>query len=427
MPALVLVGAQWGDEGKGKVTDYLAQEADLIVRYQGGANAGHTVVFDNEEFKLHLIPSGIFHPTKICVIGNGVVIDPESLIAELATLEKKGILVANLRISRAAHVIMPYHKLLDVCEENQRGEHKLGTTKRGIGPAYVDKVSRCGIRIGDLLEPEVFQEKLRQNLAAKNLIFEKIFNLPPLREAEIFSLCQAYGQKIKPFVTDTTALINKALREGKKVIFEGAQGTFLDLDHGTYPYVTSSATVAGGACVGAGVGPTFINKVIGVAKAYTTRVGEGPFPTEIKDEIGVQIRERGKEYGTTTGRPRRCGWFDAVMIQHAARVNGLHSLALTKLDVLDPLPVVKICAAYRYQGKKITSFPSNLKVLRECEPIYEEWEGWQEELSGITDFEALPPAAKKYLFRLETLTGLKVSLVAVGPRREQTIPREPIF
>jgi len=427
MAAVVLIGAQWGDEGKGKITDYLAEKADMVVRYQGGNNAGHTVVINNQIFKLHLIPSGIFYPDKLCIIGNGLVIDPKVLLDELDYLQSKGIFTGNLRISGNAHVIMPYHRMLDALEEEFKGEQKLGTTKRGIGPAYKDKASRSGIRIMDLLDKNEFSRKLAYNLKEKNLILTKIYGHEELNYSELLQEYLEYAEKIKKYVADTSLIVNQYLEEGKKVLFEGAQGTLLDLDHGTYPYVTSSNPIAGGACVGSGVGPTKINKILGVVKSYTTRVGEGPFPTELTESMGELIRNRGGEFGTTTGRPRRCGWLDTVILKYAVRINGISDIAFTKLDVLTGISPLKICTGYSYRGKMLTEFPMSLSVLAECEAVYEEMPGWQEDLTGITKFEELPTAARNYISRVEELLKVPVSILAVGPERTKTIIRQKIF
>ncbi|MBC9786499.1 adenylosuccinate synthase [Heliobacterium chlorum] len=427
MSSVVVVGAQWGDEGKGKITDYLAQNADLVVRYQGGNNAGHTVMVEGKEYKLHLIPSGILYGDKICIIGNGVVVDPGVLLKELNYLESMGISTDNLRISSRAHVIMPYHRKLDEVEEESRGNAKIGTTKRGIGPCYVDKFARVGIRMIDLMDPEEFREKLTQNVAAKNVLFEKVYGTSGVDVEEIFTEYQAYADQLRKYVTDTSVLIEEARLAGKNVLFEGAQGTLLDIDHGTYPFVTSSHPIAGEACTGAGVGPTTINKVIGVVKAYTTRVGEGPFPTELNDEVGEQIRKAGHEFGTTTGRPRRCGWFDAVILRFSVRVSGLTSMAITKLDVLDELPTVKICVGYKYQGEVIQHFPDSLKKLADCVPVYEEMPGWMTDTTGCRSLEELPEKARNYVKRLEELCGCPASILAVGPDREQTIVLESAY
>jgi len=427
LAAVVLIGAQWGDEGKGKITDFLAEQADIVVRYQGGNNAGHTVVVDNRELKLHLIPSGILYPDKICVIGNGLVIDPKILLEEVDYLEKQGVSTGNLRISGRAQVLMPYHRRFDELEEERKGENKIGTTKRGIGPAYMDKAARAGIRIVDLLDPDEFIPKLRRILADKNELLVKVYGVKPFTEDEMIEEYLGYADRIRGYVTDASLVINQAIEGCQNVLFEGAQGTLLDIDLGTYPYVTSSHPVAGGACIGAGGGPTRIDLVMGVVKAYTTRVGEGPFPSELLDETGNEIRQRGFEYGTTTGRPRRCGWLDIVMLRYARRVNGLDRIAVTKLDVLDGMAKVKICTAYEYKGKVITEFPDSLKTLSECRPVYEEMDGWLQDITGIERLERLPDNARRYLDRVTELTGLKVAIVAVGPKRSQTIVVDPPF
>ncbi|MFZ7102943.1 MAG: adenylosuccinate synthase [Peptococcaceae bacterium] len=427
MPAVVLIGAQWGDEGKGKITDYLAQRADVVVRYQGGNNAGHTVVVGDQEFKLHLIPSGILYPGTICIIGNGVVIDPKVLIKELEYLKSKNIEINNLRISERAHLIMPYHVRLDELEEERKGVNKIGTTRKGIGPAYMDKSARVGIRVVDLLDKEEFSEKLKGNLQSKNNLLERVYDVQGFDFREIYEEYLGYAEQIKHLVADTSVIIHDALDEGKNVLFEGAQGTLLDLDHGTFPYVTSSHPVAGAACIGAGVGPTDISKVIGVVKAYTTRVGEGPFPTELTAEMGDYIRTAGHEFGTTTGRPRRCGWLDCVILRYAARVSGLDSIAITKLDVLDQVEKIKVCVGYKYDNQELKNFPSSLKVLAKCEPIYEELDGWMEDTTHVRTFAELPENARKYVERVSELIGVKAAIIAVGPKRVQTIVIDKIF
>lgn len=421
MSTVVLIGAQWGDEGKGKVTDYLAQKADLVVRYQGGNNAGHTVVVDDREFKLHLIPSGILYPDKICVIGSGVVIDPAVLLKELESLEKQGVSTANLKISQRAHVIFPYHQKLDQAEEERKGHNKIGTTCRGIGPAYMDKSARVGIRMIDLVDREEFAALLERNMEGKNHLLTRVYGKDSLDYNSVLISYTEYAEALKKYVTDISIIVNDAIKQGKNVLFEGAQGTLLDLDHGTYPYVTSSHPTAGAACLGAGIGPTRIDRVVGVAKAYTTRVGEGPFPTELKDELGAYIQKRGGEFGTTTGRPRRCGWFDGVVGRYAARINGLDYLAITKLDVLSGLEKVKICTGYSYRGDIIEEFPASLKVLRECVPVYEELPGWQEDITGARKLEDLPSNARRYLERISEVSGVPIALVGVGSKRSQTI------
>jgi len=421
MSATVIVGSQWGDEGKGKITDYLARKADVVVRYQGGNNAGHTVVVDGRQFKLHLIPSGILYASKLCLIGNGVVIDPEVLLRELKGLREQGISTANLKISGGAHIIFPYHQALDAADEDRKGDDKIGTTRRGIGPAYMDKSARSGIRFIDMLDETEFPRLLARNLDEKNNILRKAYGLPGFELAEILDKYQAYAAELRPYLADTSLLVNEAIKAGRKVLFEGAQGTLLDIDFGTYPFVTSSHPIAGGACIGAGVGPTKINNVVGVAKAYTTRVGSGPFLAELNDATGDAIREKGNEYGTTTGRPRRCGWFDAVIVRFAVRLSGLDSLAVTKLDVLTGLPEIKICTGYRLGGEVLTEFPMTLTTLAKCEPVYETMAGWDEDITGVRAYADLPVNARKYLEKIVELTETKISLVSVGHEREQTI------
>ncbi|WP_027364747.1 adenylosuccinate synthase [Desulfotruncus alcoholivorax] len=428
MSTVILVGAQWGDEGKGKVTDFLAQQAEMVVRYQGGNNAGHTVVVGDKVYKLHLIPSGILYSDKICLIGNGVVIDPEVLLEELDALEKQGVSTANLRISPRAHVIFPYHKSMDMAEEDRKGKQKIGTTCRGIGPAYTDKASRIGIRIVELVDREELEAKLKDVIEHKNNVLSKVYNFKEKHDyRQVLELYSGYGEKLKKYVSNVSILVNEALDQGKKVLFEGAQGTLLDIDHGTYPFVTSSSPIAAAACLGAGLGPTKINTVVGVAKAYITRVGEGPFPTELQDELGNRIRDRGHEFGTTTGRPRRCGWYDAVIARYAARVNGLSYLAITKLDVLTGLETLKICTGYKYKGEILKEFPDSLKVLAQCEPVYQEFPGWQEDISTIEDYNQLPQNAREYMKQLEELSGVPVAIVGVGPGRAQTLVLKEIF
>ena len=427
MPAVVVVGTQWGDEGKGKVTDYLAREADVVVRYQGGPNAGHTVVVDGQEFRLHLIPSGILYPGKVCVVGNGVVVDPEVLVGEIEYLQSCGRDVSGLRVSARAHLVMPYHRILDALQEQALGERKIGTTLRGVGPAYMDKAARVGLRVGDLLEPAAFRARLEHNLADKNRFLRHVYGAEPLKLEEVLEPYLAWGERLRPYVVETAPLINRAIDAGQKVLFEGAQGTLLDLDHGTYPYVTSSHPVAGGACIGAGVGPTRIDRVIGVVKAYTSRVGDGPFPTELRGEEGDLVRTRGHEYGTTTGRPRRVGWLDAVMVRYAALLSGLDGIAITRLDVLATLPRVKVAVAYRHGGREIEEFPSSLKVLQECEPVYEELPGWPEIPGTARSFDDLHPHARRYVEFVSQITGLPVVLVSIGRERGQTISLAPVF
>lgn len=420
MSTLVVVGAQWGDEGKGKITDYMASKADVVVRYQGGNNAGHTVEVGKEKYKLNLIPSGILHADKLCVIGNGVVLDPEAFLNEVKMLQDRGISTANLKISDRTHVIFPYHKKLDELSEIQRGSNDIGTTKKGIGPAYMDKTERVGIRVCDLMKADVFAAKLKVNVEAKNRYFKEIFDFEGFSYEELLNKYLEYAKQIRPYVADASVLVYDAVKANKKVLFEGAQGTLLDLDFGTYPYVTSSHPISGGVSTGIGIGPSMINKVVGVVKAYTTRVGKGPFPTELLDAQGDYIREKGFEFGTVTGRPRRCGWFDAVIVRYAARINGLTGIALTKLDTMAEMPIVKICTGYKLDGEIIREFPASIEDLAGCEPVYEEFEGWGD-ISNITEYNKLPVNVLKYIERIEELCGTKVSIVSVGPRRDQTI------
>ena len=396
MSSIVVVGTQWGDEGKGKITDFLAEQADVIARFSGGNNAGHTIQFGGETYKLHLVPSGIFYKDKLAVIGNGVVVDPVALLKELDGLNERGVSTSNLRISNRAQVILPYHLAQDEYEERRRGDNKIGTTKKGIGPAYVDKAQRIGIRMADLLEKETFERRLKENIEVKNAYFKGMFNETCPRFDEIFDEYYAAGQRLKEFVTDTSKILDDAFVAEEKVLFEGAQGVMLDIDHGTYPFVTSSNPVAGNVTVGTGVGPTFVSKVIGVCKAYTSRVGDGPFPTELFDENGHHIREVGREYGTTTGRPRRVGWFDSVVLRHSRRVSGITDLSINSIDVLTGLDTVKICTAYELDGEEITEYPANLDQLRRCKPIFE------------------------YLERISELCNVRISIFSVGPDRDQT-------
>jgi len=422
MSNTVIIGAQWGDEGKGKVIDIFASKADYIARYQGGNNAGHTVVIGGEEFILHLIPSGILHKGKICVIGNGVVVDPKALLEEIEMLKSKNIKVTGrLLVSEEAHVIFPYHKKLDELKEGMK-KKKIGTTKRGIGPCYADKVARSGIRMSDLLNKDVLKEKLQNNLEEKNAIFTKIYNTTGFSFDDIYNEYLDYADKIRKYITNTTLVLNNAIRNKKRVLFEGAQGTLLDVDHGTYPFVTSSNATAGGASTGTGVGPNKIDKVIGVVKAYTTRVGEGPFPTEFSEGLMDKIRKKGKEFGATTGRPRRCGWFDSVIVNHAVTVNGIDEIVVTKLDVLDESDTISICTGYKHKGKTYKDFPSDISVLADCVPIYEEMAGWNSDTTRITSYSKLPKNAKKYLKRIEKLVGARITLISVGCDRKQTFP-----
>jgi len=419
---MVVVGTQWGDEGKGKIVDILSEEADVVVRFQGGHNAGHTVVVDEEEFILHLIPTGILHPETVCVIGNGVVVDPQALIEEMDSLKSRGFILKDyLFISKNAHLIMPYHKAIEKESEKLKGSRKIGTTGRGIGPTYADKMARVGIRMADLLDPEIFREKLAVNINDMNFILEGLYNVEGFEVEKVYQEYMGYAEAIQDTIVDTSVLVNRAIDEGKNVLFEGAQGTHLDVDLGTYPYVTSSNTTAGGACTGSGVGPTRINKVLGVTKAYTTRVGSGPFPTEEDNELGMTLQRRGHEIGASTGRPRRCGWFDAVAVRHAVRVNGISSLAVTKIDVLDRQEEVKVCVGYKYQGQMIEEMPSELKILENLEPVYETMKGWDDLSTGATTYEKLPENAKVYLKRLEELVNCKIEIISTGSKRSETI------
>jgi len=425
---VVIVGAQWGDEGKGKIVDILMESADIVVRFQGGNNAGHTVIVGEEKFIFHLIPSGILHPGKVCIIGDGVVVDPEVLIKEIDVLKARGIFrPEDLLISKNAHLIMPYHKKLDVARERLRGENKIGTTGRGIGPAYEDKVGRSGIRCGDLLNEETFRLKLKSNLIEKNHYIKTILHEEGFEVHELYHTYMHYAEVIAQHITDTSKFLSDAIGLKKKILFEGAQGTLLDVDHGTYPFVTSSNTVAGQAATGSGVGPSRIDKVIGITKAYCTRVGEGPFPTELSGAEADWLREQGGEYGATTGRPRRCGWFDAVALRYAARINGLDGLVVTKLDVLDKLDKIKVCTAYKYKGEIIEDFPTDGGAAAKCEPVYEELDGWNSKTQGITSFDKLPKKAQAYLKRIEELSGVKVEIVSVGANRKDAIIMENPF
>jgi len=427
MPVIAIIGAQWGDEGKGKVVDLVAEGARVVVRFSGGDNAGHTVVNPYGEFRLHLIPSGIFYPQVVCIIGNGVVINPKVLIDEMAQLNQRGIDTSRLFISDRANLIMPYHILLDGLEEELRGGKALGTTRKGIGPAFADKTARLGIRVGDLLDKEVLLERLRFILEYKNVILTKVYGVSPLSLDEIYSQYCQYGERLAPHIRETTIMLEEARDKDELVILEGAQGTLLDPDFGTYPYTTSSSPLAGGGCLGAGLGPTGISRILGVFKAYCTRVGSGPLPTELKDETGDLIRERAHEYGTTTGRPRRCGWFDAVAGRFSTRINGFTGAAITRLDVLDILPRLKICVGYKLDGKTIDYFPGNVVILERCQPVYEELPGWQSPTSDIRDYEKLPAQAKQYITRLEGLISCPVNIISVGAERGQTIHKTPIF
>ena len=428
MSAFIVLGAQWGDEGKGKMTDYLAEEANVVVRYQGGNNAGHTVEVGDKQYKLHLIPSGILHDEKLNVIGNGVVVDPMAFFSEIDYLREEGVKVTpeKLILSDRAHVIMPYHKVLDKLKEKARGKNDIGTTGKGIGPCYTDKFERCGIRVCDLIDKEVFKEKLMANIEMKNKYIVNVLGGEELRFDEIYEEYSKYGEKLKPFVKDTSVRVYDEIKKDKTVLFEGAQGMLLDIDYGTYPYVTSSNTTAGGVSNGVGIGPNMITNAVGIAKAYTTRVGKGPFPTELENETGEWIRQKGHEYGVTTGRSRRCGWLDIVILKTSVRVSGLTSLAVTKIDTLAGLDKVKMCIGYKFNDEIIDYFPASLEDLAKCEPIYEEFDGWDESVAKARSYEDLHPNARKYLERIEELTETRISIVSVGPRRDQTMRVKPL-
>ena len=427
MPVIVVVGAQWGDEGKGKVVDLLAQEARMIVRFSGGDNAGHSVVNPHGKFGLHIVPSGIFSPQAVCIIGNGVVINPGVLIGEMDQLNQRGVDTSRLFISDRAHLIMPYHILLDGLEEEARGGKALGTTRKGVGPAFTDKTARLGIRTGDLLDKEVLLERLRSILDHKNIILTRVYGVNPLSLDEVYGQYCQYGERLAPHIRETTIMLEEALSRGELVMLEGAQGALLDPDFGTYPYTTSSSPLAGGGCLGAGLGPTRITRILGVFKAYCTRVGSGPMPTELRDETGDLIRERAHEYGTTTGRPRRCGWFDAVAARFSTRINGFTGTAITRLDILDILPSMKICVGYELDGQTIDYFPGSVAALARCQPIYEELSGWQTPTSDIRNYDQLPSEARRYITRLEELTSCPANIISVGSGREQTIHKMPIL
>jgi adenylosuccinate synthase len=419
MSTVVIVGAQWGDEGKGKIVDFLTQRADVVARYQGGNNAGHTVVIGDEKYVLHLVPSGILHKGKSCVIGNGVVVDPRALLREINDLKTRGMDVDNnLYISQNAHIIMPYHIAIEVEEEKQK---KIGTTGRGIGPSYTDKIARRGIRAIDLLRPHLFREKLSSNLAACNYLLQNVYKAAPLDEEAIFAEYMDFAKQIGKYITDASAYINREIEAGRNILLEGAQGALLDIDHGTYPYVTSSNTVSGGACTGLGIAPTKIDRILGIVKAYTTRVGEGPFPTELTGEFGEDIRKRGGEYGATTGRPRRCGWLDIVALRYSTIINGFTGIGLTKLDILDGMDKIKICIGYKYDGKSHQDFPTDQEALSNCEPEYIEVDGWKESTFGIKDFNALPANARKYINKIEDMVGVRVEMISTGQKRDEII------
>jgi len=427
MAVIAVVGGQWGDEGKGRIVDSLAEKSKIVVRFSGGDNAGHTTINPYGKFRLHLVPSGIFHPQVTCIIGNGVVINPAVLLKEMEDLQNHGVDISHLVVSDRAHLVMPYHILLDGLEEERRGKGALGTTRRGIGPAFADKVARMGIRVGDLLNKDAFSSQLSPILEFKNIMLTKIYGHPPLLLEEIFGQYSHYADELRPFIRDTNPIIKQAIRNNELVLLEGAQGALLDTDFGTYPYVTSSSPLAGAGSLGTGIGPTQINSVVGVFKAYITRVGSGPMPTELKDELGELIREKAQEYGATTGRPRRCGWFDAVAGRLSVQVNGLSDMALTHLDIFDGFASVKICTAYKFGNKVLESFPSNTATLEKCQPVYEELPTWQESTNEIRDFNKLPAAARQYIARLEQLLSCPISLISVGPKREQVIKAKPAF
>ena len=427
MSTVVISGAQWGDEGKGKIVDYLAAQADTVVRFQGGSNAGHTVSVGGEEYKLRLLPSGILYKGTTCVIGNGVVVDPQCLIEEIDNMQARGVDTSGIRLSNRAHVVMPWHKLFDELNETLRGENKIGTTKRGIGPCYIDKADRIGIRVCDLIDCDEFAAKIQSVLKLKNLILEKVYGHAPLDAEEIIREYEAYAERLRPFVCDTISLLNAQIDAGKKILFEGAQATMLDIDYGTYPYVTSSHPISGGVGVGAGVAPKKIDKVVGVVKAYCTRVGEGPFPTEQLNAVGDKLREAGHEFGTVTGRPRRTGWLDACVVKYAGQLSGTDYMAVTRLDILDGFDEIKMCTAYKIGGEVLNEIPASLKILAQVEPVYETFPGWKTDISKIRRYEDLPAAAKKYLERMAQVTGIALGIVSVGPNRDQTIVLENIF
>jgi adenylosuccinate synthase len=426
MSVIAVVGAQWGDEGKGKIIDMLAERARVVVRYSGGDNAGHTVVNNLGEFKLHLIPSGIFYPHTTCIISNGVVINPAVLLGEMDDLKARGIDISRLFISDRAHLIMPYHILLDGLEEESLGGKAVGTTRKGVGPAFTDKAARLGIRTGDLLDKESFLSRLRLVLERKNRLLSKVYDATPLKLDEVYEQYCRYADRLSPFIRETTVLLAQAVKNRDLILMEGAQGVLLDPDFGTYPYTTSSSPMAGGACLGSGLSPIHINRILAVFKAYCTRVGGGPFPTELNDQTGEDIRQRAHEFGTTTGRARRCGWFDGVAGRFSSRINGYTGVALTRLDVLDVFPKLKICVAYKLRGKTIEEFPGQIGELAECEPVYEEMDGWMTSTSDIREYGRLPLAARRYIKRLEELCDCSVQIVSVGPQREQTIIRSKV-
>ena len=422
MGNLVIIGAQWGDEGKGKIVDILARNTDIVVRYQGGSNAGHTVINERDTYIFHLIPSGILYRGTTCIIGNGVVVDPSALIEEMDQLQSKGIKIGkNFAVSQRAHLILPYHKAIDRAAEQSKGSRKIGTTGRGIGPSYADKMARIGIRMGDLLNPSLFKKKLEENLVEMNWFLERLYKVETFQVDKVFEQYMGYAERLKSHIVDTTTLLNRAIAKDKTVLFEGAQGTHLDVDFGTYPFVTSSSSCSGGACTGTGVGPTMIDAVMGIAKAYTTRVGSGPFPTELTDEAGQGLQTRGREFGSTTGRARRCGWYDAVVVRHAVQVNGLTSLAVTKLDVLDGCKELKICTGYKHGGVLHKDMPADIEVLTDCQPVYQRMKGWSASTTGATSYKQLPAEAKRYLARIEELAQCRIDMISTGSKRAETI------
>ena len=427
MSTVVISGAQWGDEGKGKIVDYLAAQADTVVRFQGGSNAGHTVTVNGEEYKLRLLPSGILYKGTTCVIGNGVVVDPQCLLEEIDNMQRRGVDTSGIRLSNRAHVVMPWHKLFDELGEAQRGANKIGTTKRGIGPCYIDKADRIGIRVCDLIDSEDFAAKVRDVLKLKNVVLQNVYNHAPLDAETIIREYEGYTERLRPFVCDTIALLNAQVDAGKKILFEGAQATMLDIDYGTYPYVTSSHPISGGVGIGAGVAPKRIDTVVGVVKAYCTRVGEGPFPTEQLNAIGDKLREAGHEFGTVTGRPRRTGWLDACVVKYAGQLSGTDYMAVTRLDILDSFDEIKMCTAYKIDGKILDEIPASLKVLAQVEPVYETFAGWQTDISNVRRYEDLPVNARRYLERMAEVTGIALGIVSVGPNRDQTIVLANIF
>ncbi len=424
MSAVVVMGSQWGDEGKGKIVDYLAQQADTVVRYQGGSNAGHTVAVNGEEYKLRLLPSGILYKGKHCVVGNGVVVDPKVMLEEMDAMEQRGIDVSGIRLSNRAHVVLPYHALMDGLSEELRGNDKIGTTKRGIGPCYQDKAKRVGIRVCDLMDKDEFAKRLKENLEVKNIELQRLYNHEPLDYDTMLRDYLGYADRLRPYVCDTISLLNDELAAGKRILFEGAQATMIDVDYGTYPYVTSSHPVSGGIGVGAGVAPNRLDNVVGVVKAYCTRVGGGPFPTEQLNEVGEKLREAGHEFGTVTGRPRRTGWLDAVVVRYAGLLSGINYMAVTRLDILDGFDEIKMCTGYRYKGELLNEMPASLKVLAEVDPVYETFKGWKTSISGIREYRDLPAEARAYLERLSQFTGIKLGIVSVGANRDQTIVLE---